>query len=177
MWSAVLPEGALEVGGLTYDSVPQGDPLGHGHPQPRFKHGRPSVFVRITRTLMYFCFIIAGVYSYFIPAPALNQTIPQGYIFWVGFLVVGGMLTTIGYLVKLRPLEYMGLPLLITVFLIYGIALWITSGGPGTAARAAVAFIFLAFGFGLTARLLDVLATPKRNSRIDELMENLHGER
>ncbi len=131
------------------------------------------MFTKIARTLMYICFTIAGIYSYFIPAPALNQTIPKGYFLWVTFLILGGALTTLGYTVKLRPFEYMGLPLLITVFVVYGLALWTTSHH-GQAARAAVGLILLAIGFGLTARLLDVLAAPRRETKIDEMMEHLH---
>lgn len=110
------------------------------------------LLTRIARGIQYGALAGAGVSLMTTPTETLETALGQVVYGWAAFLVLGGILCTLGTVTKIWAGEFTGLILLITANWIWGGAL---VGVGGNAAKYGV--VFVAWGFGLLARELQIL--------------------
>jgi hypothetical protein len=109
---------------------------------------------RLTRATMYLGTAAAGVLALFIPSlQLLSGMLGVTVIAWTSLLIIGGGLCFAAHAVRIRELERMGLPALITAYTVYGFTAILSHGSTG---RIVFGMLLLTFALGLTARLLDV---------------------
>lgn len=108
--------------------------------------------IRIARGIQYIALTGAGISLMTTPTQMLQTTLGQVVYGWAAFLVLGGVLCTIGTATKIWAGEFTGLTLLITANWIWGGTL---IGIGGNASKYGV--VFAAWGFGLLAREFQIL--------------------
>lgn len=120
---------------------------------------------RWARVFAYVAFAAAGAAEVVWPAPSVKAaTAPTAGIViyvWAAFLLLGGIMSAAGAVLDLWIGEYCGLPLLASVFAVYGLA--IAATGKPTSYALALAFIAVAaFQVG---RWRDVAAIRRESAR------------
>lgn len=108
------------------------------------------------RGLMYAFFSAAGCAGVFVPSPSLEAGLGILTYAWAAFMILGGLLGSVGSVTDRWLGELLSAPLLASALLVYGFALWAT--GPSNAVRVAIGALMLAMAFGLAARWRDVYA-------------------
>lgn len=135
----------------------------------------PSSVRRFIVASGYLLLAVAGVCAYLWPAPSIARALdgggnPQAYLIlaWDAFLVVGGLASAGGVIADRWFGEYIGLPLLASVFAVYGVAAG-GSGLPtsraGAATLIAVALLIIArwFELGLVRKAAEMGAAVRRS--------------
>lgn len=103
---------------------------------------------------MYLFFTVAGIFAFFFPAQAILDPLQGSLVYaWAGFLTAGGALSLISPARNTWSGELLGLPLLATSNVVFGLALL---GYGKTAAAIAIGLVFVGFGFGLLGRWFDI---------------------
>lgn len=116
-------------------------------------------WVRYLRTLMYLFFLIAGVFAMAYPTQVILTALQASLAYvWSGFLIAGGLASSLGSLRGRISGEIIGNPLLAASNAIFGGALF---GYGQSAASIAIGCIFWGISFGLGARWFDVRVLAK----------------
>lgn len=117
----------------------------------RFKANLP-LLTRIFRGTQYLVLTFAGTWLLTTPTELLRSALGTVVYLWAIFLVVGGVLCTLGTLTKIWAGEFTGLVLLITGNWVWGTALL---GAGHNSAKYGL--VLLAWGCGLVAREFQIL--------------------
>lgn len=120
-----------------------------------YAHQRKPTNRRWAYAAGYLLMAVAGIFAGIWPSPNVsNAAAANQYLVltWDAFLVLGGLFSSIGAVTERWLGEYVGLPLLGSVFAVYGLA---SFASPNRAAFAAGA-VFLAIALLITSRWLDV---------------------
>lgn len=111
-------------------------------------------WMRAAYSTMYLFFTLAGILAFFFPAQAILDAVQSSLVYaWAAFLTAGGGLSLISPTRNTWFGELLGLPLLSTSNVVFGLSLL---GYGKTAAAIAIGLVFLGFGFGLLGRWFDI---------------------
>lgn len=117
----------------------------------RFKAYLPTL-TRIFRGTQYLILATAGTWMLTAPTALLQTAMGKVIYGWAAFLVLGGVLCSLGTLTKIWAGEFVGL-----VLLIFGNVIWggtLISASPNSAKYG---LVLIAWGFGLTAREFQIM--------------------
>jgi hypothetical protein len=119
-----------------------------------YAHQRKPTRRRWAYASGYLLMAVAGVFAGIWPSPNVSNAAASGYLVfvWDTFLVAGGLCSSVGSVTERWFGEYIGLPLLGTVFAVYGLATFLAPNRVAFAAGAA----FLGMAMLLASRWLDV---------------------
>lgn len=108
----------------------------------------------------YLLMAVAGVFAGLWPSPSVENAAASSQLLvtvWNAFLLVGGLASAIGAITERWIGEYVGLPLLASVFAVYGVAA--VASGRETSYAAGAAFVGIALLF--MGRWVDVAAVRR----------------
>lgn len=112
---------------------------------------RRITFPRLWRSVMYFSLSLAGVMSFFFPAPTVVKMTGGFTYLWSALLVYGGTYAGIATVRFRWTGEYAGVPALILSILVYAVCLMLNAHG-GFYYRFSIGIIYFAFCAGLLSR-------------------------
>lgn len=118
---------------------------------------------RTGRVLMYGSLVVSGSVATVYPSQiVLYQTRESVALFWSLSMVVSAVICLYGSVTDRWIGEYVGIPLLSTTMIFYGLIALRSAGHDGfTGALFAYGFLILAFAFGLFARWRDIQLIKK----------------
>lgn len=101
----------------------------------RERHGRVYLLhqsgrtQRIVQPLSYAFFVAAGVFAFIQPSEAIRYVVPQWATYvWAAFFVIGGLLCVVGAATSRLAGGVIGLPLLCSASLLYGVSVLVQIG-------------------------------------------------
>lgn len=120
----------------------------------------------------YIAYTLMGVLFLITPSPGLNELLGhRGVLLWNGLLVVGGVISLIGAILKKYWMETIGLPGVIVGLGVYGLVLAITSpASDQPPIIIGLASVFLGASIGSLGRLIEVRRHIKLVERISRSM-------
>ena len=114
---------------------------------------------RISRVVMYFLLTFGSIFSFFAPsAILLAQSSPTLTRVWSALFAIAALSCFIGSLMDRWVIEYVMIPLLASILIVFGIALFTSALANDNGLTIPYAMFFGAFAFGLFARWKDVQA-------------------
>lgn len=133
--------------------------------------------IRVSRVAgMYLVLAIAGGGYLLFPSPAITRGLgPESATIWALFLLIGGALGFLS-ITRIVFFEYMGLPLIITAFGLFGLCcFWVAYVAWKAGARDSVAWVlglvFVAIAAGFYARMRDLRSQIKTQRALRQLHE------
>lgn len=112
---------------------------------------------RISRVIMYLLLFVGSVFSIFAPSELLLQETSSGLAkTWSVLFAVAAVSCFVGSLMDRWFVEYVMIPLLGSIMIVFGIALLVSAVSNQTPLIVPYALFFSAFSFGLLARWRDV---------------------
>lgn len=136
---------------------------------PYFISGHPGMrrLVKVLRAFGYAAAATAGVLILVVGHPPFGPW----YEVMAGFAILGGALGTLSMLTGRWVEEFLGLPLVASAMICFGVLVW--RDGSSLASRPA-ALILFAFGSLLVARWIDVFALALSSARLGRIKR--HGD-
>lgn len=126
---------------------------------------RSSKAARISWSVGYLCFLLAGIVAFFSPSQIIERSLIEALVYlWAGFLTVGGGLCLGGKLRNNWAGEIIGLPLLSAANYTFGILLF--TAGTSTAAIA-IGGMFCGVGTALIGRWIELRKLAKDNQGVN----------
>lgn len=117
---------------------------------------------RISRVIMYFFLSVGAIVSFFAPSAIfLDQSSVLLTRSWSLSFAIAAIVCLVGSLLDRWIFEYIMIPLLASIFVVFGIVLFTSAYSTQTALTIPYAMFFGAFSFGLFARWKDVQALLK----------------
>ena len=125
---------------------------------------RTSKAARISWSVAYLCFTVAGVLAFFSPSQIIDRTLVEILVYgWAAFLTTGGGLSLGGKLRNNWAGEIIGLPLLSAANYVFGLLLLFA----GTSSAAlAVGGIFCGIATGFVGRWIELRRLAKSNQEV-----------
>lgn len=126
---------------------------------------RTSKAARISWSVAYVFFLLAGIVALLSPSQLVAQTLVEILVYaWASFLMAGGALCFIGKLRNTWAGEIVGLPLLSAASYVFGILLWMA----GTSAAAiAIGGMFIGVGTAFVGRWIELRKLAQDNQGVN----------
>lgn len=115
------------------------------------------------RGLSYLAFVFGSIASMFFPSTIITDLTSGGYArAWAILFLLASIICFVGVMLQNWVIEYIGLPLLSSVFYIFSICL-VLSVGPGTYNLIAFSLIYLGVAIHLTVRYRELRHYVNKN--------------
>jgi len=126
---------------------------------------RTSKGARISWTIAYLFFLLAGIVAFFAPFQAIERTLVEVLVYgWASFLTAGAALCFVGKLRGNWVGEIIGLPLLSAANYIFGVLLLVAVHTP---TAVAVGGIFCGVGTAMVGRWIELHELAKLNREVN----------
>lgn len=109
---------------------------------------------RLARGSMYACLAASGVVLWFIPIPFMENLVGMTYAVIATFLIVGGLVSSAGHMLRIIVVERAGYPLLLTA--LTSLCATLFKESDAQAARIFIALVVFALTLGLYGRWRDL---------------------
>lgn len=127
-------------------------------PETGFNYLRKSL-----RGLSYLAFVVGSAFGIFYPGTTITSLSSEHFaVAWAGFFLVSSLICFVGVAMQNWVVEYIGLPMLSGVFLVFSVCLF-ASVGPQTMNLLTFGFVTLGVAFHLFFRFIELGRYVKRS--------------